>query len=89
QSGVQLFLRWAIMQGIAMHLHNRYQRQRLRTQIALGKVRPSFDLTSSGCFSSCEDLSFPNILQFPVFTVVEENFVTHFFRYDLLIVDFI
>jgi hypothetical protein len=26
------------MQGIAMHLQNRYQRQRLRTRIALGKV---------------------------------------------------
>ncbi|WVZ78254.1 hypothetical protein U9M48_025997 [Paspalum notatum var. saurae] len=38
QRGVQLFLRWAIMQGIAMHLQNRYQRQRLRTRIALGKV---------------------------------------------------
>uniref|UniRef100_A0A804PDW4 TMPIT-like protein n=1 Tax=Zea mays TaxID=4577 RepID=A0A804PDW4_MAIZE len=37
QRGVQLFLRWAIMQGIAMHLQNRYQRQRLRTRIALGK----------------------------------------------------
>ncbi|CAD6341659.1 unnamed protein product, partial [Miscanthus lutarioriparius] len=38
KQGVQLFLRWAIMQGIAMHLQNRYQRQRLRTRIALGKV---------------------------------------------------
>ncbi|RLN07212.1 hypothetical protein C2845_PM11G11920 [Panicum miliaceum] len=37
--GVQLFLRWAIMQGIAMHLQNRYQRQRLRTRIALGKAK--------------------------------------------------
>ncbi|RLM97966.1 uncharacterized protein C2845_PM06G04800 [Panicum miliaceum] len=39
QKGVQLFLRWAIMQGIAMHLQNRYQRQRLRTRIALGKAK--------------------------------------------------
>jgi len=39
QRGVQLFLRWAIMQGIAMHLQNRYQRQRLRTRIALGKAK--------------------------------------------------
>jgi len=43
QRGVQLFLRWAIMQGIAMHLQNRYQRQRLRTRIALGKVRSCHD----------------------------------------------
>ncbi|KAK3155800.1 hypothetical protein QOZ80_2AG0098820 [Eleusine coracana subsp. coracana] len=39
QKGVQLFLRWAIMQGIAMHLQNRYQHQRLRTRIALGKAK--------------------------------------------------
>ncbi|XP_066324718.1 uncharacterized protein [Miscanthus floridulus] len=39
QRGVQLFLRWAIMQGITMHLQNRYQRQRLRTRIALGKAK--------------------------------------------------
>ncbi|KAL5200147.1 hypothetical protein ABZP36_021350 [Zizania latifolia] len=39
QRAVQLFLRWAIMQGIAMHLQNRYQRQRLRTRIALGKAK--------------------------------------------------
>ncbi|CAL4890542.1 unnamed protein product [Urochloa decumbens] len=39
QRGVQLFLRWAIMQGVAMHLQNRYQRQRLRTRIALGKAK--------------------------------------------------
>jgi hypothetical protein len=38
QKGVQLFLWWAIMQGIAMHLQNRYQHQRLQTRIALGKV---------------------------------------------------
>ncbi|KAG0453863.1 hypothetical protein HPP92_025167 [Vanilla planifolia] len=38
QKGVQLFLVWAIMQGIAMLLQNRYQRQRLYTRIALGKV---------------------------------------------------
>ncbi|XP_042505396.1 transmembrane protein 120 homolog [Macadamia integrifolia] len=37
--GVKLFLRWAIMQGIAMMLQNRYQRQRLYTRIALGKAR--------------------------------------------------
>ncbi|KAI0530501.1 hypothetical protein KFK09_000045 [Dendrobium nobile] len=37
QKGVQLFLVWAIMQGIAMLLQNRYQRQRLYTRIALGK----------------------------------------------------
>lgn len=38
QRGVQLFLYWAIMQGVAMLLQNRYQRQRLYTRIALGKV---------------------------------------------------
>ncbi|XP_028098080.1 transmembrane protein 120 homolog isoform X1 [Camellia sinensis] len=38
QRGVQLFLQWAIMQGVAMLLQNRYQRQRLCTHIALGKV---------------------------------------------------
>lgn len=38
QRGVQLFLKWAIMQGVAMLLQNRYQRQRLYTRIALGKV---------------------------------------------------
>ncbi|KAL0321657.1 UNVERIFIED_CONTAM: Transmembrane protein [Sesamum calycinum] len=37
--GVQLFLKWAIMQGVAMMLQNRYQRQRLYTRIALGKAR--------------------------------------------------
>ncbi|KAK4436158.1 Transmembrane protein [Sesamum alatum] len=39
QRGVELFLRWAIMQGVAMLLQNRYQRQRLYTRIALGKAR--------------------------------------------------
>lgn len=39
QKGVELFLKWAIMQGVAMILQNRYQRQRLYTRIALGKVR--------------------------------------------------
>ncbi|KAF3790391.1 Transmembrane protein [Nymphaea thermarum] len=39
QRGVQLFLAWAIMQGVAMLLQNRYQRQRLYTRIALGKAR--------------------------------------------------
>ncbi|KAI3764946.1 hypothetical protein L2E82_14964 [Cichorium intybus] len=39
QKGIQLFLRWAIMQGVAMLLQNRYQRQRLYTRIALGKAR--------------------------------------------------
>ncbi|KAJ6851127.1 transmembrane protein 120-like protein [Iris pallida] len=39
QKGVQLFLVWAIMQGVAMHLQNRYQRQRLYTRIALGKAK--------------------------------------------------
>ncbi|XP_028125558.1 uncharacterized protein LOC114322461 isoform X1 [Camellia sinensis] len=39
QRGVQLFLQWAIMQGVAMLLQNRYQRQRLCTHIALGKAR--------------------------------------------------
>ncbi|KAI5657452.1 hypothetical protein M9H77_26245 [Catharanthus roseus] len=38
QKGVQLFLKWAIMQGVAMLLQNRYQRQRLYTRIALGKA---------------------------------------------------
>uniref|UniRef100_A0A0D6R1I6 TMPIT-like protein n=1 Tax=Araucaria cunninghamii TaxID=56994 RepID=A0A0D6R1I6_ARACU len=37
QQGVRLFLTWAIMQGVAMLLQNRYQRQRLYTRIALGK----------------------------------------------------
>ncbi|KAH6832092.1 TMPIT-like protein [Perilla frutescens var. hirtella] len=39
QKGVELFLKWAIMQGVAMILQNRYQRQRLYTRIALGKAR--------------------------------------------------
>ncbi|KAE8054998.1 hypothetical protein FH972_011873 [Carpinus fangiana] len=39
QSGVQLFLQWAMMQGVAMLLQNRYQRQRLYTRIALGKAK--------------------------------------------------
>ncbi|XP_073012292.1 uncharacterized protein [Typha latifolia] len=39
QKGVQLFLAWAIMQGVAMLLQNRYQRQRLYTRIALGKAK--------------------------------------------------
>ncbi|XP_048319875.1 uncharacterized protein LOC107430044 isoform X2 [Ziziphus jujuba] len=39
QRGVQLFLQWAMMQGIAMLLQNRYQRQRLYTRIALGKAK--------------------------------------------------
>ncbi|CAN0840751.1 Transmembrane protein 120 homolog [Linum grandiflorum] len=38
QRGVELFLQWAMMQGVAMLLQNRYQRQRLYTRIALGKV---------------------------------------------------
>nr|XP_027081894.1 uncharacterized protein LOC113704290 isoform X2 [Coffea arabica] len=33
------FLQWAIMQGVAMILQNRYQRQRLYTRIALGKAK--------------------------------------------------
>ncbi|KAH9560190.1 hypothetical protein CY35_06G093900 [Sphagnum magellanicum] len=37
QQGVRLFLGWAVMQGVAMLLQNRYQRQRLYTRIALGK----------------------------------------------------
>ncbi|KAF9592906.1 hypothetical protein IFM89_018622 [Coptis chinensis] len=37
-SAVQLFLLWAVMQGVAMLLQNRYQRQRLYTRIALGKA---------------------------------------------------
>ncbi|CAN0840749.1 Transmembrane protein 120 homolog [Linum grandiflorum] len=37
QRGVELFLQWAMMQGVAMLLQNRYQRQRLYTRIALGK----------------------------------------------------
>lgn len=44
QRGVQLFLQWAMMQGVAMLLQNRYQRQRLYTRIALGKV--PFETTS-------------------------------------------
>ncbi|XP_077233452.1 uncharacterized protein LOC143875731 [Tasmannia lanceolata] len=39
QKGVHLFLQWAIMQGVAMLLQNRYQRQRLYTRIALGKAK--------------------------------------------------
>ncbi|KAJ4976125.1 hypothetical protein NE237_001231 [Protea cynaroides] len=39
QRGVKLFLRWAVMQGFAMLLQNRYQRQRLYTRIAMGKAR--------------------------------------------------
>ncbi|KAJ6797704.1 transmembrane protein 120-like protein [Iris pallida] len=39
QRGIQLFLAWAMMQGIAMLLQNRYQRQRLYTRIALGKAK--------------------------------------------------
>nr|KYP75402.1 Transmembrane protein [Cajanus cajan] len=39
QRGVQLFLQWAMMQGVAMLLQNRYQRQRLYTRIALGKAK--------------------------------------------------
>ncbi|KAI9174045.1 hypothetical protein LWI28_010930 [Acer negundo] len=39
QRGVQLFLLWAMMQGVAMLLQNRYQRQRLYTRIALGKAK--------------------------------------------------
>ncbi|XWS38090.1 hypothetical protein CRYUN_Cryun19dG0100900 [Craigia yunnanensis] len=38
QRGVELFLQWALMQGVAMLLQNRYQRQRLYTRIALGKA---------------------------------------------------
>ncbi|CAK9876332.1 unnamed protein product [Sphagnum jensenii] len=38
QQGVRLFLRWAVMQGVAMLLQNHYQRQRLYTRIALGKA---------------------------------------------------
>ncbi|KAL0684383.1 hypothetical protein Bca4012_051231 [Brassica carinata] len=39
QRGVHLFLQWAMMQGVAMLLQNRYQRQRLYTRIALGKAQ--------------------------------------------------
>ncbi|XP_057538414.1 uncharacterized protein LOC130815906 isoform X2 [Amaranthus tricolor] len=39
QRGVKLFLHWAMMQGVAMLLQNRYQRQRLYTRIALGKAK--------------------------------------------------
>ncbi|XP_057955776.1 uncharacterized protein LOC131149387 isoform X2 [Malania oleifera] len=39
QRAVQLFLQWAMMQGVAMLLQNRYQRQRLYTRIALGKAK--------------------------------------------------
>ncbi|KAK8692779.1 hypothetical protein V6N13_070386 [Hibiscus sabdariffa] len=38
QKGVELFLQWAMMQGVVMLLQNRYQRQRLYTRIALGKA---------------------------------------------------
>ncbi|MBA0564010.1 hypothetical protein Golob_008969 [Gossypium lobatum] len=39
QRGVELFLQWAMMLGVAMLLQNRYQRQRLYTRIALGKAK--------------------------------------------------
>ncbi|KAI3762348.1 hypothetical protein L1987_52776 [Smallanthus sonchifolius] len=39
QKGIELFLKWAIMQGAAMLVQNRYQRKRLYTRIALGKAR--------------------------------------------------
>ncbi|GAB2296386.1 hypothetical protein Dimus_030507 [Dionaea muscipula] len=39
QRGVELFFQWAMMQGVAMLLQNRYQRQRLYTRIALGKAK--------------------------------------------------
>ncbi|XP_071732154.1 uncharacterized protein [Rutidosis leptorrhynchoides] len=39
QKGIQLFLKWAIMQGVAMLVQNKYQRQRLYTRIAMGKAR--------------------------------------------------
>eukprot|EP00250_Pteridium_aquilinum_P009305 c18583_g2_i1 orf=144-1316(+) len=38
QHGVHFFLGWAVVQGVAMLLQNRYQRQRLYTRIALGKA---------------------------------------------------
>lgn len=38
QQGITLFLMWAIIQGVAMLLQNRYQRRRLYTRIALGKA---------------------------------------------------
>ncbi|WRX18131.1 Ion channel TACAN/TMEM120B - like 1 [Theobroma cacao] len=44
QRGVELFLQWAMMQGVAMLLQNRYQRQRLYTRIALGKVANRMDV---------------------------------------------
>ncbi|XP_055961451.1 uncharacterized protein LOC126678149 isoform X2 [Mercurialis annua] len=44
QRGVQLFLQWAMMQGVAMLLQNRYQRQRLYTRIALGKFHSYYRL---------------------------------------------
>ncbi|KHG13751.1 Transmembrane protein [Gossypium arboreum] len=37
QRGVELFLQWAMMQGAALLLLNRYQRRRLYTRISLGK----------------------------------------------------
>ena len=44
QHGIRHFLLWAMMQGVVMLLQNRYQRQRLYTRIALGKV-PLLTLT--------------------------------------------
>lgn len=38
QESVSLFLSWAVMQGVVMLLQNRYQRRRMYTRIALGKV---------------------------------------------------
>lgn len=37
-SACQLFLWWAMMQGVVMVMQNRYQRRRLYTKIALGNV---------------------------------------------------
>ncbi|KAJ8768400.1 hypothetical protein K2173_021553 [Erythroxylum novogranatense] len=52
QRGVQLFLQWAMMQGVAMLLQNRYQRQRLYTRIALGKVQDFMSETLNSWNSS-------------------------------------
>ncbi|KQJ95407.1 hypothetical protein BRADI_3g17040v3 [Brachypodium distachyon] len=53
QRGVELFLCWAVMQGFAMMLQNRYQRQRLYTRIALGKVTYPYKDGQRNCLSLC------------------------------------
>jgi len=62
QRGVQLFLQWAMMQGVAMLLQNRYQRQRLYTRIALGKVPLLNSIFYLLCFFFHSNIFYPRIL---------------------------